>query len=73
MCLICIEIGKEKLTPVEAFRNMCEMWDYLEKEQHLGEVYDKILNYEKEFKSKEVKKETTDLKEEGQNDEGDAD
>jgi len=74
MCLICVEVAKEKLTPIEAFRNMCEVWEHLEKEEHLGEVYGKILDYEKEVKAREVNEVITELKEEDEekNEEDDA-
>ena len=72
MCIICIEVEKEKLTPIEAFRNMCEVWEHLEKEEHLGEIYEKILDYEKKVKAREVKEVITELKEEEEEDKDDA-
>jgi len=41
MCIICIELEKNKLTPREAWRNLGEVQDSLEKE-HLEEVVDLI-------------------------------
>ena len=42
MCLICIEISKNKLTPLEAWNNLGEMYETIE-EEHLPEVFDKIM------------------------------
>tara|TARA_B100000686_G_C16563019_1_gene848799 strand:+ start:781 stop:987 length:207 start_codon:yes stop_codon:yes gene_type:complete len=41
MCIICIELEKDKLTPREAWRNLSEMQHSLQ-EDHLQEVVDKI-------------------------------
>ena len=43
MCLICVEIGKGKLTFKEAWRNFKEMNPDLEK-QHKKEVKQKIID-----------------------------
>ena len=45
MCLICIDIAREKLTSIEAFRNLREVWEELE-EEHLGEVFGRIVDLE---------------------------
>ena len=45
MCLICIDIARERLTSIEAFRNLREVWEELE-EEHLGEVLGRIVDLE---------------------------
>jgi hypothetical protein len=42
MCLICAEISKNRLTPSEAWSNLSEMYEVIE-EEHLQEVFDKIM------------------------------
>ncbi len=42
MCIICIELEKDKLTASEAFRNFWEMKDSIE-EEHIEEVTEAIL------------------------------
>jgi RNase H-fold protein (predicted Holliday junction resolvase) len=37
MCIICIDLEKERLSTQEAFRNLNEMYDSLE-EEHVKEV-----------------------------------
>jgi|19_taG_2_1085344.scaffolds.fasta_scaffold90937_2 hypothetical protein len=46
MCLICIDIIREKLTAAEAFRNLRELWEKLEEEEHLEEVFIKVIDLE---------------------------
>ena len=46
MCLICIDIAREKLTAAEAFRNLQELWEKLEEEEHLEEVFIKVIDLE---------------------------
>jgi len=41
VCLICIDIERERLTLSEAWRNLTEMYDDMEKE-HALEVFDKL-------------------------------
>ena len=44
MCIICIDIEKNKLTPLEALHNFVEMADSME-EEHVEEVSDLIYEY----------------------------
>jgi hypothetical protein len=45
MCLICIDLMREKLTAAEAFRNLGEMWEGME-EEHLMKLAHKIYDLE---------------------------
>lgn len=47
MCIICVELDKNKLTPWEASRNLSEMMPSLD-EEHIEEVTEKIYNALKE-------------------------
>ena len=51
MCLICIEIIKERLTAAEAFRNLREMMSDIE-EEHFEHVVKKIIDLEQEERIK---------------------
>ena len=48
MCLICVELAKDKLTPLEARRNLGEMIDVVE-EDHRIEVLQAIWKKEDEL------------------------
>jgi len=48
MCLICVELSKDKLTPLEARRNLGEMIDVVE-EDHRIEVLQAIWKKEDEL------------------------
>ncbi len=43
MCIICVELDKNKLSPWEAKRNLSEMAETLD-DNHIKEVEDKILD-----------------------------
>jgi len=45
MCLICIEMSKNKLKSSEAWSNFSEMYETIE-EEHIAEVFDKIMALE---------------------------
>ena len=47
MCLICVELSKNKLTPLEARRNLGEMMHVIE-EEHRMEVLRNIWKAEEE-------------------------
>ena len=47
MCIICIDIVRERLTFEEAWRNFTEMWENLD-EDHTWEVFHKIRELQKE-------------------------
>ena len=47
MCLICAELGKNKLTPIEARRNLGEVYKTLEKD-HILEILRLIWQKEDE-------------------------
>lgn len=47
MCLICVELSKNKLTPLEARRNLGEMKNSIE-EEHRLEVLRKIWRAEEQ-------------------------
>lgn len=49
MCLICVELSKNKLTSIEARRNLGEFLHILKKE-HLEEVWQAIWDKEDEEK-----------------------
>tara|TARA_Y100000310_G_scaffold196504_1_gene196584 strand:- start:3400 stop:3585 length:186 start_codon:yes stop_codon:yes gene_type:complete len=49
MCLICIDLKRQKLTSVEARRNLSEVCEKME-EEHIIEVIEKIwIQEDKEF------------------------
>lgn len=48
MCLICVELSKDKLTPVEARRNLSE-WTNVIEEDHRLEVLREIWKKEDEL------------------------
>ena len=49
MCLICIDLDRQKLTSVEARRNLGEVFEKME-EEHIIEVIEKIwIQEDKEF------------------------
>ena len=49
MCLICIDLERQKLTSIEARRNLGEVCEKME-EEHILEVIEKIwVQEEKEF------------------------
>ena len=54
MCLICIDIERERLTLIEAWRNLTEMYGDME-EKHALEVFDKL----RELQIKENEKDET--------------
>lgn len=43
MCIICIDLERERLSTQEAFRNLNEMYDSLE-EEHIKEVVEKLFD-----------------------------
>ena len=50
MCLICIDLARQKLTSVEARRNLGEVCEQME-EEHIIEVIEKIwVQEDKEYK-----------------------
>lgn len=50
MCLICIDLDRQKLTSVEARRNLGEVFEKME-EEHIIEVIEKIwVQEDKEYK-----------------------
>ena len=51
MCLICVDIIKEKLTSSEAFKNLWELMEDMDKE-HVEEVVEKIINLEQKERIK---------------------
>jgi len=59
MCIICIEIDKDKLKFKEAIRNLREMYHSIEYSHH-DEVIKKVL----ELESKELKKPVEAVKDE---------
>ena len=51
MCLICVDLGREKLTSMEARRNLGEVYTHMKK-RHILEVLRKIwVQEEKELKA----------------------
>ena len=51
MCIICIEIEKDRLTFLEAARNASEMWGSLDR-YHRDELTKKLIELEKKEKEK---------------------
>jgi ATP-dependent Clp protease ATP-binding subunit ClpA len=43
MCIICIDLERERLSTQEAFRNLNEMYDSLD-EEHIKEVIEKLFD-----------------------------
>tara|TARA_Y100000034_G_scaffold1789_1_gene2286 strand:+ start:233 stop:412 length:180 start_codon:yes stop_codon:yes gene_type:complete len=56
MCLICIDLAREKLTAAEAFRNLREMWEEMD-EEHLMKLAHKIYDLEQEERIEKRKNE----------------
>tara|TARA_Y100000592_G_C5444390_1_gene305198 strand:+ start:363 stop:551 length:189 start_codon:yes stop_codon:yes gene_type:complete len=59
VCIICVELEKDKLTIEEARRNLGEMWSYLE--DHAQEVAAFINEKEIEKMLKEYSEELDDI------------
>jgi hypothetical protein len=56
MCLICIDLAREKLTAAEAFRNLGEMWEEMD-EEHLMKLAHKIYDLEQKERIEKRKNE----------------
>tara|TARA_R110002074_G_scaffold142157_2_gene288608 strand:- start:757 stop:939 length:183 start_codon:yes stop_codon:yes gene_type:complete len=51
MCLICVEITRDRLTSAEAFRNLRELCIDMD-EEHFAEVIEKIIDLEQQERVK---------------------
>ena len=51
MCIICIEIDKDRLTFLEAQRNVGEMWEGIDR-HHRDDVVKKLIELEKREREK---------------------